>query len=305
MTSIDHFAIATEIFGKQCIELSRPPHDVRFGNPHELVSVDCTTGRWRTTAPIRVGGKTVEMSGHYLKELGEIKEKNNGGDCRTILEEAARQAIAEAEAQQAADEECEAALAANRSDPAPDTPHCIVAAAQAAEEHATPSPSLRLYHAEVAAGVDPVEAIHRQIDRHEADLRREEAAAKLAADFINSNPGVYELTRDGRLVKMQDSKVTAAVLANLPGSSQLQRKLLQIPPDEPKTAAQADPLSTGHRQRVPRRPSIGKMIAQAEKATGKPVTSITLPDGTKLDFSTSEIGKPDPWLADLDKMKQQ
>src|SRR5215471_15149240 len=70
MTSIDHFAIATEIFGKQCIELSRPPHDVRFGNPHELVSVDCTTGRWRTTAQIRVGGKTVEMSGGYLKELG-------------------------------------------------------------------------------------------------------------------------------------------------------------------------------------------------------------------------------------------
>jgi len=75
MTSIDHFAIATEILGKQCMELSRPPHDVRFGNPHGLVSVDCTTGRWRTTAPIRVGGKTVEMSGHYLKELGEIKDQ--------------------------------------------------------------------------------------------------------------------------------------------------------------------------------------------------------------------------------------
>jgi excisionase family DNA binding protein len=116
MTSIDHFAIATETLGKQCIKLSRPPHDVRFGNPHGLVSVDCTTGRWRTTAQIRVGGKTVEMSGGYLKELGEIKKKNGGGDCRTILEEAARQAIAEAEAQQAADEECEAALAANRSD---------------------------------------------------------------------------------------------------------------------------------------------------------------------------------------------
>jgi hypothetical protein len=34
-----------------------------------------------------------------------------------------------------------------------------------------------------------------------------------------------------------------------------------------------------------RRPSISKMIAQAEKATGKPVTSITMPDGTKFDFS--------------------
>src|SRR5262249_45651499 len=116
MTSIDHFAIATEILGKQCIKLSRPPHDVRFGNPHGLVSVDCTTGRWRTTVQIRVGGKTVEMSGHYLKELSEIKKKNGGGDCGTILEEAARQAIAGAEAQEAADEGYEAALGANRSE---------------------------------------------------------------------------------------------------------------------------------------------------------------------------------------------
>src|SRR5262249_5641250 len=182
------------------------------------VSVDCTTGRWRTTAQIRVGGKTVEMSGGYLKELSEIKKKNGGGDCRIILEEAARQAIAEAEAQEAADEEYEAALAVNRSDTAPDTPHCIVAT----EEHANPSPSLLRYRAEIAAGVDPVEAIHRWIDRDlEDDLKRQEAE-KLARDFINSTPGVYELTRDGRLIKIQDRK-TAAVQADLPGGSQLQR----------------------------------------------------------------------------------
>jgi len=261
MTSIDHFAIATEILGKQCIELSRPPHDVRFGNPHGLVSVDCTTGRWRTTAQIRVGGKTVEMSGGYLKELSEIKKKNGGGDCRTILEEAARQAIAEAEAQEAADEEYEAALAANRSDTAPDTPRCIVAT----EEHANPSPSLLRYRAEIAAGVDPVEAIHRWIDRDlEDDLKRQEAE-KLARDFINSTPGVYELTRDGRLIKIQDSK-TAAVQADLLGSSQLQRKLLQIPPDEPKTAAQADPLSTGHQEAAALPPAPDGLRTPAEAA---------------------------------------
>jgi hypothetical protein len=36
--------------------------------------------------------------------------------------------------------------------------------------------------------------------------------------------------------------------------------------------------------RKARRASIRKLIADAEKA-GKPVTSVTLPDGTKLDFS--------------------
>jgi hypothetical protein len=47
---------------------------------------------------------------------------------------------------------------------------------------------------------------------------------------------------------------------------------------------------------MPRRPSIGKMIARAEKATGKPVTSITLPDGTKLDFSEADRATNfNPW----------
>src|SRR5215831_3461261 len=99
----DYLAIATEILGPPCVELSQ--HDVRFGNPHGLVSVDRKTGRWRTTAEIRVGGKTVEMSGGYLKGLAEIKKKNGGGDCRTILEEAARQAIAEMEAEEAKEAE--------------------------------------------------------------------------------------------------------------------------------------------------------------------------------------------------------
>ena len=176
MTSIDHFAIATETLGKQCIELSRPPHDVRFGDDG-LISVDTRTGQYRATAKIVVDGMVfIDMRGP-LKELAEIKKRNGSSNARTILEESARQAIAEAEAQQAADEECEAALAANRSDPAPDTPHCVVAAAQTAEEHAPPSPSLLQYRAEIAAGVDPLEAIRREIDRDEAAMKRQEAAA--------------------------------------------------------------------------------------------------------------------------------
>jgi hypothetical protein len=37
--------------------------------------------------------------------------------------------------------------------------------------------------------------------------------------------------------------------------------------------------------RKPRKPSITKVIEQAEKVTGKPVTAVTMPDGTRLDFS--------------------
>jgi len=132
-------------------------------------------------------------------------------------------------------------------------------------------------------------------DRHNWQFIR-----KLAADVINSNPYRYALARDGRLV---ESKLPAAVQVDL--SSQLQRKLRQTPPDEPKTAALADPLSPGHRQRVPRRPSVGKMIAQAEKATGKPITSVTLPDGTKLDFGKLASEPDNPWFADLPKETKQ
>jgi hypothetical protein len=59
------------------------------------------------------------------------------------------------------------------------------------------------------------------------------------------------------------------------------------------------------RPRKPRRPSISKMIAQAEKA-GKPVTSITTPDGMTLRFGEPEPGAlENPWFADLDKAKLQ
>jgi hypothetical protein len=44
---------------------------------------------------------------------------------------------------------------------------------------ANPTPSTRLYHAEIAAGVDPVEAIRRKIERDFADdLKQQEAAVR-------------------------------------------------------------------------------------------------------------------------------
>ena len=51
--------------------------------------------------------------------------------------------------------------------------------------------------------------------------------------------------------------------------------------------------------RKPRKPSIGKLVEQA-KAAG--VTSVTLPDGTRLDFGKPESAEPEnPWLAELRK----
>lgn len=59
------------------------------------------------------------------------------------------------------------------------------------------------------------------------------------------------------------------------------------------------------RQHKPHRPSIKTMIEQAEKA-GKPLASITLADGTKLDFGKPELAEPEnPWLADLRKETKQ
>jgi hypothetical protein len=56
----------------------------------------------------------------------------------------------------------------------------------------------------------------------------------------------------------------------------------------------------------PRKPSIRKLVEQAEKATGKAVTAVTMPDGTRIELS----GAPDPatesnpWRADLQATKQ-
>ena len=59
------------------------------------------------------------------------------------------------------------------------------------------------------------------------------------------------------------------------------------------------------RKRKPRKPSIDRLIKQAEKA-GKPVISVTLPDGTKLHFGEFEAGEAtNPWLAKLEKAAMQ
>jgi hypothetical protein len=55
------------------------------------------------------------------------------------------------------------------------------------------------------------------------------------------------------------------------------------------------------RQRQPRQPSIRKLIEQAKNAGA----SITMPDGTKLDFSKPEsAASENPWLDDLKVTKQ-
>ena len=52
-----------------------------------------------------------------------------------------------------------------------------------------------------------------------------------------------------------------------------------------------------------RRPSISKQIKDAEKS-GRTVTSITLPDGTRLDFGKAESTEPEnPWLAAADQAR--
>jgi hypothetical protein len=64
------------------------------------------------------------------------------------------------------------------------------------------------------------------------------------------------------------------------------------------------PTADPPKPRRQRKPSVRSFIKQAEKA-GKPVTSITLPDGTVLHFGKGEDTEAsNPWLADLTKVKQ-
>src|SRR5262249_31591307 len=67
MTQVDYFALATERFGLQCVELSRSPHDVRFGH-HGEISVDCTTGQTYTVWPDK-GDNITLISAGSLEEL--------------------------------------------------------------------------------------------------------------------------------------------------------------------------------------------------------------------------------------------
>jgi hypothetical protein len=58
--------------------------------------------------------------------------------------------------------------------------------------------------------------------------------------------------------------------------------------------------------RKPRKPSLAKLIAQAERS-GRTVTSITMPDGTTIHFGepSSTDDASNPWLVDLEKATKQ
>ena len=75
-----------------------------------------------------------------------------------------------------------------------------------------------------------------------------------------------------------------------------------------RAAAQAEaPTPRQRRPRKPgkpRRPSISTMIKQSEQA-GKPLATITLPDGTKLDFNKPEPAESEnPWPLDEFRTKE-
>jgi hypothetical protein len=81
--------------------------------------------------------------------------------------------------------------------------------------------------------------------------------------------------------------------------------------NSPPTSGHLPPSQTSRtivrppRQRQPRKPSIRKIVAQAEKATGKPVTSITMPDGTRLEFGKPEFAaEKNPWPLDEFRTKE-
>jgi hypothetical protein len=63
-----------------------------------------------------------------------------------------------------------------------------------------------------------------------------------------------------------------------------------------------DNLPPEPRPKRRRKPRLDRMIAQAEKASGKSITSITTPDGITLTFGEPAPAASDnPWLADLEK----
>jgi hypothetical protein len=65
------------------------------------------------------------------------------------------------------------------------------------------------------------------------------------------------------------------------------------------------PPQSPRRQHGPRKPSIATLIKRAEE-TGKAVTSITLPDGTTINFDeTKPSDASNPWLADIEKATKQ
>ena len=68
---------------------------------------------------------------------------------------------------------------------------------------------------------------------------------------------------------------------------------------------QAPKLPQPPKSSKPRKPSIRTLVKQAEQATGKAVTSITMSDGTKLDFVAPGTVEPkNPWSLDEFRTKE-
>jgi hypothetical protein len=75
-----------------------------------------------------------------------------------------------------------------------------------------------------------------------------------------------------------------------------------------RRASEAQPPTPEPPEPRPRRrrrlPSVATLLKQAEK-TGRPVTSITTPDGVTLTFGQAEPSEANnPWLADMKATKQ-
>jgi len=78
MTQVDYVALGIKLFGPQCIELSHPPHDIRFGDGS--ISLNAITGHWSYQ---KYGGDIEEIYEIHNK----IKEKGNVVDWPAVYTE--------------------------------------------------------------------------------------------------------------------------------------------------------------------------------------------------------------------------
>ena len=139
-----------------------------------------------------------------------------------------------------------------------------------------------------------------------AQYKRDAIEAQIAGDVINAQSA----RKSFRLVAWMDSIRPERLEIELFGYSAHEITRL----DYERRAGQAHcrgrkyvlpPAQDGIRSRRQRKPSIGRMIAAAERA-GKKVTSITTPDGVTLHFGKVEdTDTTNPWLADLGKTIKQ
>ena len=69
---------------------------------------------------------------------------------------------------------------------------------------------------------------------------------------------------------------------------------------ERQPIAEQLPIAVEKPPKRQRKPRLDRLIAQAEKASGKTISSITMPDGTTVSFGEPEpTAATNPWLADL------